>query len=458
MSRREAVQPEKHGRCMREESSMHKRFLKAFFLAGVALAGVLLAAGAAWSAEGTRKASTTIDGIWTWTLPDTPNGLTPTIAWSGAASSPTGDIYIAGSDHVTNSALYRLRPGTSPATLPGPQLSYVGDAKAASLAVSNWADDDVAEKFHTRPLFHEGKVYVATLNFSRENAGYLRRNGFHWYAYDTASGSFSDLSASAPNRTGAERGGLVAITRDPLRDIIYGAMSPTGDIYALETNTLRNRRLGRIDYGKNYLYPGRAMWTDRRGRVYFSAGHKPPGSDTTYYNGQPFQYIHYYDPVRGFGDLPSWRLNNHRAIDMLQCFPAANTCYLADDTGHMFRFVDPPVGSPTWAPIGNIGQKVIETYENSWVFQVSADRKTIYLLTKNGTFMKFDVASATRTEYSIGTYDPTLKGLVFYGHDAWDLNGRFYVAAFPTELKPGRAKLLAIDPVRFLAAVKKRQR
>jgi hypothetical protein len=43
-----------------------------------------------------------LDGVWLWILPDTPNGLRPTQSWHAMGSSPDGDVYIAGMDHVTN--------------------------------------------------------------------------------------------------------------------------------------------------------------------------------------------------------------------------------------------------------------------------------------------------------------------------------------------------------------------
>lgn len=148
-----------------------------------------------------RAVAGRLDGIWYWTMPATPNGLVPSQSWSGAASAPGGDVYVAGMDHTTNSALYRLRRGV---------LSYVGDARSASEAEGNWQDDEVAEKFHTRPAWHDGRVYVATLNSSTLDAAYLGLRGFHWYAYDVAANRFVDLSAAQPGGTAAPHGGLVS--------------------------------------------------------------------------------------------------------------------------------------------------------------------------------------------------------------------------------------------------------
>ena len=81
-----------------------------------------------------------------WQLPNTPNGLKPTQSWHATGSSPEGDIYVAGMDHLTNSALYRLAPNQA-------TLRYVGDARSASEAANNWQLTETAQKFHTRPLW-----------------------------------------------------------------------------------------------------------------------------------------------------------------------------------------------------------------------------------------------------------------------------------------------------------------
>ena len=50
-----------------------------------------------------------LDGTWHWKLFDTPNGLHPTQSWHATGSAPDGDIYVAGMDHVSNSAFHRLK-------------------------------------------------------------------------------------------------------------------------------------------------------------------------------------------------------------------------------------------------------------------------------------------------------------------------------------------------------------
>src|SRR5512132_1656590 len=112
-----------------------------------------------------------MDGSWHWQLPDTPNGLKPYVSWHATGSATNGDVYVAGMDHVTNSALYRLRAGAQ-------AFRYVGDARSASEAAGNWRPGESAEKFHTRPTWHLGDVYVATMDYSQLDGGYLERRAF----------------------------------------------------------------------------------------------------------------------------------------------------------------------------------------------------------------------------------------------------------------------------------------
>jgi hypothetical protein len=162
-------------------------------------------------------------------------------------------------DHVTNSALYRLKAGSD-------TFAYVGDARSASQAANNWLPGESAEKFHTRPTWYRGKIYV--------DAGYLTENrGAHWYSFEPATKAFVDEGAAEPPGVGPDHLGVVTLAFDPARDILYGMGLPTGDILRFDIATHRTTNLGRpASYDRPYLYVGRFMWVDRRGRLYFSAG------------------------------------------------------------------------------------------------------------------------------------------------------------------------------------------
>src|SRR5918912_515799 len=119
-----------------------------------------------------------VPGLWYWELPDMPNGFHPTQSWSGAGSAPDGAIYVGGMDHTHDAALYRLAPGGN-ASVPALTLTYVGDAESASEAAHNWKKVEYAEKFHTHPTWYNGRVYVASLNYSPLDSKYLGTPAFH---------------------------------------------------------------------------------------------------------------------------------------------------------------------------------------------------------------------------------------------------------------------------------------
>jgi hypothetical protein len=279
-----------------------------------------------------------LDGIWYWTLPTTPNGLVPTQSWSGAASAPAGDVYVAGMDHTSNSALYRLHGGI---------LSYVGDARSASEAADNWVAGETAEKFHTRPVWHNGRVYVATMNSSTLDATYLAQRGFHWYGYGIAANQFIDLSATQPGGTGAVHGGLVAQVVDRARNVIYGALEPTGELYRYNLATGKSTPVGRPAYRRPYVYAGRAMWLGRNGRLYFTAGNAELAYYGAPYDPAIFNHVYDYNPATNrIGERKTWMLHDQRAIDAAQCFTAGNgdvECFLTDNvatsTGSTIRTV-----------------------------------------------------------------------------------------------------------------------
>ncbi|MDZ3837793.1 MAG: hypothetical protein U0S49_10520 [Rhodospirillales bacterium] len=385
-----------------------------------------------------------LDGIWYWPMPKTPNGLLPTQSWSGAASTPSGDVYVAGMDHTTNSALYRLHDGV---------LSYVGDAKSASQAAGNWHSGETAEKFHTRPAWHNGRAYVATLDTSSLDATYLSRRGFHWYAYDTGANRFLDLSAAQPGGTGAAHGGVIAQVVDPANNCIYAAIAPTGDLYRYDIATGKSTHLGRPDYRRPYVYPGRTMWLDRAGRLYFTAGNDQSTGYGGSYDPAVFNHVYVYDPTsKTIAEKKTWMLHNQRAVDAAQCFSAVEerSCLLMDNVGHIYEFRDLPSGQ-TWTYLGSIGQESSDRLGYAWVFQVFPEQKKAYVLTTNGKFFEFDlVANKASFLGDLKALEPTLAQKIFlYGHDA-TAGARFYFAA---SSRTGTALLVAVDPDRLKAAM-----
>jgi hypothetical protein len=388
-----------------------------------------------------------IDGTWHWVLLDTPNGLIPTQSWHATSSSPAGDIYVAGMDHATNAALYRLDAVYG-------ILRYVGDARSASEAAHNWQPGETVEKFHTRPLWHRGKIYVATMDRSGLDDEYLQRRGFHWYDYDPVSNRFEDLSAKEPGGTGDGHGNIVTLASDPERNVIYGAGVPTGTIYRYDVAQGRTENLGRPgSYNQPYVYTGRVMWVDPRGRLYFTAG-DPAGLPVA-------GHVHYYDPKTGFGEQAGWALQDGKALEVGQCLADGTSCFFSDDSGHVYRYDD---AGPTWSYLGQIKFTEPELPEKHiWMFDVAADGKTAYVSTSTSppisettSLYAFGLDDGkTRFLCTIGDLDPALRRMhVHTGYNAWDNKGRFYFASFNGE--PHQPVILTrIDPERLQAALNK---
>jgi hypothetical protein len=344
-------------------------------------------------------------------------------------------------DHVTNSALFRLPAGQS-------SLVHVGDARSASEAASNWEPGETAEKFHTRPTWHNGRVYVATLDYSMIDSGYLQHRGFHWYAHDTITDRFIDLSASEPGGTAIAHGGLATIALDPNSGVLWGATIPEARLIRYDPPTGSTTDLGRPPaFGSGYSYTCRFLWIDSRGRVYFTGGNPAWGQPEPI---SVYGHVHYFDPTSGFGEKLDWLLESPTAIETGQWTRDRRQCFVADDFGRFYRFDD---AGPSWSSLGALahdGRWV-------WVMHLSPDGQSIYAVNSGASdhggqdgLFEFDVATRmTRRLCALGDLDPELTARTRHtGYDAWDRDARFYFASFPW---PADTNLLltGVDPVRL---------
>jgi hypothetical protein len=378
------------------------------------------------------------DGIRYWTLPNTTNGLDPKQSWSGAMVAPDGSVYIAGMDHTSNAALYRMKNNV---------LQYVGDAKSASQAQNNWRADDAVEKFHTRPYWFGGKVYVATMNQSDLSDAYLTTpTGIRIYSFDPATNTFSDLSATKPDGEEA-KGSIVSFTGDTSRGVLYGNMPPTGDIYRYTPSSKLFEKLGRPSaFSIPYVYPSRFMWVGSDGTLYFSAGSKPSGSIT--YDPNVFSYVYAYNPTTNSFTKKNWQLNE-RAIDFGQCHNG--TCYLMDNGGSIYRYTD---SGPSFSFLGRATSSVdVRSAHHTWVFSVDFSTLKAYVVTRFGVLYEFDLQSRVSTKIAnLPDIESVLADIhnqpVFntYGYDAMGADGTFYFAAFGPDASTDNVVLVGINP------------
>ncbi|HUI91471.1 MAG TPA: FlgD immunoglobulin-like domain containing protein [Chitinivibrionales bacterium] len=384
----------------------------------------------------------------TWQLPNTPDGMRPHACWHSIGNAPDGDIYVGGMDHTTNSALYRIYMSDD-------TLRYLGDAAAASEAVNNWDSGETCQKFHDRPTFHNGRVYVFSLDRSDISDAYLSTRGYHVYAYDVAQNTFSDMSVNNPGGVGAPHLQVVTLAPDPKNNRVYGAVIPTVDIVYYDVAKNLEFTVGRPATFTQYIYTNRFMFVDSRGRLYFTAGSEywSPGSDPNIYN-----HVHYYEPsTNTFGDLTDWKLNLN-AFEMGQWTRDRKTCYVEDNKGNTFRFDD---SAAAWTSLGRPFPN-----DPNWIFQVSPNSKKIY--SGNNTIVEYDIASGKviNTLCATGDLDAQAGAQKYWiGYDSWDNNGNFYFASFsdyginvlvtrfnPVQLKIAKGILPALVQVEVAAS------
>ncbi len=365
-----------------------------------------------------------------WQLPNAPDGSVPDQSWLAVGSDPEGNIYISGHDHQTNSMLYRLNQSDG-------TLSWVGDAKQASQDANNWENGETAEKFHTRPVYFDDRIYVATLDKSSMDTAYLSSRGFHWYAYDKSDEEFIDLSATDSGREANDHLQIVTIQVDPNSGIMYGMSIPENKIVSYDIASGETTVPGKpAEWVDDYFYSNRYMWVDSRGRLYITGGTER-GQWNMGEDPNVFDSVWYYEPSTGlFGDT-SFPLQGANSIEVGQWDREHKILYVSDDQGHIYRFVD---DSATWEYLGapEFNNPNTDWSANkAWVFNLSADGEKIYIGTSdNGVgqneIWEFDINSRNSFKLcTISELDSTAGSEAFMtGYDTWDKNGTFYMSVF----------------------------
>lgn len=404
-------------------------------------------------ASNSRGSDGLIEGTSVWLVPDTPNGLRPSSSWFSISGSPDGTIYAAACDHTTNAALYALRPRSN-------TLRLIGDARSASEAADNWLPDETAEKFHVRPLWYQDRVYVATADYSNQDDLHLERRGYHWYAYDERSREFTDLSASEPTGVAAEHISIFSTALDEPRGLIYGLGSPNGNLYQYNIATGTTVDLGRPpELTRKYYNPGRFLWVDEAGRVYWSlanAGMPAPEEMPT-----P-KHVLSWDPQQGFVPKPDWTISEmlrtgQRSLDGKRVYilDYQLNLYLFDETDGSFKHL-----VKGELPAEHVSPRTMAIRVRST--QLSANEKKIYFVNDsalNNSLWEWEFASGAAPRELVRTtaIDPRLEPTynAFTGHDSWDNRGRFMFSGFGGEGFPPTPHVyfIRVDPVRLKAGL-----
>lgn len=369
----------------------------------------------------------------------------PDQCWLAVGSDPNGQIYASGHDHVSNSLLYRVFPDET--------LRYIGDAKSAAI---EWNPGETAEKFHTRPTFFDGVVYVATMD--KSNIGATGEHPFRWYGYNVGSGVFYDLGPTGSYES------VVTLQIDQTNRTLYG-MTVTNKLMRHELGSELTTNVGRPLEWTSTAYACRFMWIDRKGRVYVTAGSKRNQWKAGTQESMSTVY-RYLPETNEFESVDGWNLVGN-AIEVGQWERTRTRCYVSDDIGNIYVFTDSET-APTWKYLGSASSHIVHGAEyKTWVFQVTADEKKIYVGLSdsvgdyNNHIVRLSVShdadscgmcassSITEDETTRSSWD--LYGIsdeqfrFITGYDSWDDQGRFYVSSF--KMYDGEAvKLVAINP------------
>lgn len=373
----------------------------------------------------------------------------PTQSWLSIGDSPEGDIFITGSDHKTNSALYRFSASDQ-------TLRYVGDAKSASEAVENWAPGETAEKFHVRPTYFRGKVYLATADFTESDDRYLQRRGFHWYSYDLTSQEFSDLSKDEPGGIGGEHASIVALAKDEESGYIYGIDTPCGLIFRYDVDHRKTTNLGKSPRClKGYQMPGRYMWIGKDRRLYFTVS--------------TVDHVLFYDPRSGWGEKKDWKLDTINGASKVfrtgAESPDRQSVFLADVDGRIFCYRR---GEDSFKQIGQLLESNPMSASGrslkARAFNVSRDGKRIYFINDDAgpaAFWEWVIAgNTTRQLCLLSDLDPRLDSSALTthgGNESWDRSGRVFFCAFGNDLDhPTQLFLCCLDPEKLRDSVRQR--
>ncbi len=405
------------------------------------------------------------DGVTSWRLPD-PDGqysFDPIQCWFGVGSDPDGFVYVVGSDHVNNSALYQIDPDTD-------KLRCVGDAKSAADAANNLHNGESFEKFHVRPTYYDGRVYVASMDYSGHDNDYTDYRGFHWFAYDIDDDEFVDVSADDPDGdgVGGEHAQLVAITVDEQNGYLYGISNPRAHLFQLNVATGASIDLGKhpsID--NNITFPGRFLWSNNDGRIYFTYDNAPNNA---------YRNVFYWDPDDGFGKRNDWDLQggvsdmwpggwqisgNH--LQAGQWTADGKRCYVSDRIGSLYRY-DRDDDSFEYLGQAGFGSAGDDDAFTSRMLQLSRDETKVYWV--NDKYWGRNYPGYVLCEYDVATGnsrvidelkdldDDAGKDAFNYhsGYDAWDDKGRFVMVSFGNTGTSDNVVVTRIDPVRLKVA------
>lgn len=167
----------------------------------------------------------------------TPSHVSTEQCWNSMGVDDKGRIYIGFTSTLDDGrgdfAVFRYDPSNGEKLFLGTFLDVV---KAAG----NFQEGESIPKGHTRMIFADGKMYMATQgfhDFKQEIDTLPTYRGSHLLAYDTTAGTWDDLSASLPGGVVTAHEGIIALNILPEEHLLVGLAHPSSDIVLFDYQT-----------------------------------------------------------------------------------------------------------------------------------------------------------------------------------------------------------------------------
>lgn len=166
-----------------------------------------------------------------------PAGMDMQQCWNGMGMDDQGRIYIGFTskrrDGREDFPVFRYDPKTGKKDFLGTFLDIVAAAGNSKLG-------EGIPKGHTRMIFADGKMYMASQSFhdlKQEIDSLPTYRGSHLFAFDTSAGNWEDLSAPLPNGVVTKNEGIVSLNILPKEHLLTGLAHPSSDIVLFDYKT-----------------------------------------------------------------------------------------------------------------------------------------------------------------------------------------------------------------------------
>ena len=166
-----------------------------------------------------------------------PSGMDMQQCWNGMGLDDQGRIYIGftskRADGREDFPVFRYDPKSGEKVFLGTFLDIVA-------AAGNTQKGESIPKGHTRMIFANGKMYMASQSFHDlkwEIDSLPTYRGSHLFAFDTLAGTWQDLSAVLPGGVVTEHEGIISLNILPEEHLLVGLAHPSSNIVLYDYQT-----------------------------------------------------------------------------------------------------------------------------------------------------------------------------------------------------------------------------